>query len=96
MTPSCGGAPDAGEFARFQAVCVAWSWFRQSGVVSYRLVVEPVKTHRRLRTPLGAHFTAKVTQGADGIEHCLMWQIMSDRVRGELDRLLPNGEFLPE
>jgi hypothetical protein len=22
--------------ARFQAVCVAWSWFRQSGVISSR------------------------------------------------------------
>lgn len=29
-------APDWWESARFQAVCVAWSWFRQSGVVSSR------------------------------------------------------------
>jgi hypothetical protein len=29
-------APDGWESARFQAVCVAWSWFRQSGVVSSR------------------------------------------------------------
>ena len=27
-------APDWWESARFQAVCLAWSWFRQSGVVS--------------------------------------------------------------
>jgi hypothetical protein len=27
-------APDWWESARFQAVCVAWSWFRQSGVAS--------------------------------------------------------------
>jgi len=29
-------APDWWESARFQAVCVASSWFRQSGVVSSR------------------------------------------------------------
>jgi hypothetical protein len=29
-------APDWWESARFQAVGVAWSWFRQSGVVSSR------------------------------------------------------------
>ena len=27
-------ASDCWESARFQAVCVAWSWFRQNGVVS--------------------------------------------------------------
>ena len=26
-------APDGWESARFQALCVAWSWFRQNGVV---------------------------------------------------------------
>ncbi len=30
-------APDGWESARFQAVCMAWSWFRQSGVISSRL-----------------------------------------------------------
>jgi hypothetical protein len=29
-------APDGWESPRFGAVCVAWSWFRQSGVVSSR------------------------------------------------------------
>jgi len=29
-------APDWWESARFQAVCVAWSWFRQNSVVSSR------------------------------------------------------------
>jgi hypothetical protein len=29
-------APDWWESARFQAVCLAWSWFRQNGVVSSR------------------------------------------------------------
>jgi hypothetical protein len=29
-------APDWWESARFQAVCVAWSWFQQSGVASSR------------------------------------------------------------
>jgi hypothetical protein len=29
-------APDGWESPRFQAVCVAWSWFRQSGVLSSR------------------------------------------------------------
>ena len=27
-------APDGWDSPRFQAVCMAWSWFRQSGVVS--------------------------------------------------------------
>jgi len=27
-------APDWWESARFQAVCVAWNWFRQNGVLS--------------------------------------------------------------
>jgi len=31
-----GGAPDWWESARFRAVCVAWSGFRQSGVISSR------------------------------------------------------------
>jgi hypothetical protein len=29
-------APDWWESARFQAVCVAWSWFRQNSVISSR------------------------------------------------------------
>jgi hypothetical protein len=29
-------ALDWWESARFQALCVAWSWFRQSGVISSR------------------------------------------------------------
>ena len=29
-------APDVWESARFQAVCVVWSWFRQNGVASSR------------------------------------------------------------
>ena len=29
-------APDWWESARFQAVCVAWSWFRQNAVISSR------------------------------------------------------------
>ena len=29
-------APDWWESARFQAISVAWSWFRQNGVVSSR------------------------------------------------------------
>src|SRR5687768_13179188 len=29
-------APDWWESARFQAVCVTWSWFRQNGVISSR------------------------------------------------------------
>jgi hypothetical protein len=33
-------APDKWDSARLQALCVAWSWFRESGVVSSRLVVE--------------------------------------------------------
>jgi hypothetical protein len=28
------GLPPVGQRARFQAVCVAWSWFRQRGVLS--------------------------------------------------------------
>jgi hypothetical protein len=29
-------APDVWESAHFQAVSVAWSWFRQNGVISAR------------------------------------------------------------
>jgi len=32
----CEACRPWGRRARFQAVCVAWSWFRQSGVVSSR------------------------------------------------------------
>jgi hypothetical protein len=33
-----------GRRARFQALCVAGSWFRQNGVISSHLLVEPVET----------------------------------------------------
>jgi hypothetical protein len=42
--------------ARFWAVCVAWSGFRQSGVVPSRLVVDwrsRVETHQRVTRAVG-------------------------------------------
>jgi hypothetical protein len=38
----CGGGTAAKRRARFLAVCVAWSGFRQNGVALSRLVVELV------------------------------------------------------
>ena len=45
---ACMLTPNWWESPRFQVVCVAWSWFRQNGVVSSRLVVEPVETYQRV------------------------------------------------
>ena len=44
--PDYSGGTAASQCARFQAACVAWSGFRQSGVVPSRPVVEPVETHQ--------------------------------------------------
>jgi hypothetical protein len=49
--------PDWWESARFQAVCVASSWFRQSGVASSRPPAgTPQKACGASRKPLGNHF----------------------------------------
>ena len=47
-------APDKWDSARFQAVSVAWSWFRQSGVLSSRPPAgTPAKYAGTGRQPLG-------------------------------------------
>ena len=46
-------APDKWDSARFLGVCVTSSGFRYNGVISSRLVVEPVETHLRVTHTVG-------------------------------------------
>jgi hypothetical protein len=59
------------ESGRFQALYVAWGWFRQSGVVSSRLVVDwrsRVETHQRVPRREHAGLTRAVRQSQPFLE----------------------------
>jgi protein-S-isoprenylcysteine O-methyltransferase Ste14 len=62
LIPARAAGPWWWESARFQALLLASSWFRQSGGISSRLVVEPVETHQRVTPTVGQarRFTMKI------------------------------------
>ena len=69
-------APDWWESARFQAVCVAWSWFRQSGVVSspHQRVTHTVRrSTQRIKMKVSITFTDdKPVMSIGGLHGTLM------------------------